>query len=552
MTALSEIVADICARAGIPAEQIDVSDLEGVEVDGYVLTRETAGLPALSPLRVVGAFDIVDQGDKLVFVRRGGAPAATIAEDELGARYDGEEPRPLVTTTKAQDVELPRQIRLRYPSIARDYEIGEQLSPQRLGTDAVNEITVDCPVIMTDDQAARVVEVLFREAWESRYQHEFTLGPDRHAIEPSDVLLLPVDGRLRRVRVQSIDDQGLQVRRVVAVRDSDGSYVSTAVADAPHRPPSTIPQTAGTEVVFLDLPALLEQHNDAGFYAAAFRDGEGSWPGARLYKSADGTAFSSILLFRAEAIVGTVVSAPSSGDTDDWDDDGEYVIELERGQLESLSDAAVLAGGNAAAVGAPGRWHIFQFGDADLDTSGRYVLTHLLLGRRGTEYLVGTVQPGDRFVLLSGPGIYRVPMQAAEIGIERIYRVVTIGTSIDEAADIPFTGHGQALVPFSPTNVNVDVDTAGDVTITWTRRDRLQFSDAYLPMSEATEAYEVDIIDNDTAETVLRTIQTSTPEIVYTVAEQTDDFGVPNDTFRFRIYQMSAIVGRGIPYDSGA
>src|SRR5690606_34292383 len=106
---------------------------------------------------------------------------------------EDDEPAPLITTSKAQDYDLPRQVRFQYSSLARDYERGVQLSPSRFGTVGVNDVTIECPVIMSDDAAAKVAEVLHRDAWISRWTHEITLDQTRHALEPSDVLLLPVD-----------------------------------------------------------------------------------------------------------------------------------------------------------------------------------------------------------------------------------------------------------------------------------------------------------------------------------------------------------------------
>jgi hypothetical protein len=44
----------------------------------------------------------------------------------------------------------------------------------------------------------------------------------------------------------------------------------------------------------------------------------------------------------------------------------------------------------------------------------------------------------------------------------------------------------------------------------------------------------------------LRTISTTSPVAAYTAAEQTADFGAPQASIVVRIYQISAIVGRGI------
>ena len=66
-------------------------------------------------------------------------------------------------------------------------------------------------------------------------------------------------------------------------------------------------------------------------------------------------------------------------------------------------------------------------------------------------------------------------------------------------------------------------------------------------MSEEMEAYEVEILDDST---VLRTLGTATTSVVYTSAQQTADWGSllgPGDSLAIRIYQLSALVGRGTP-----
>ncbi|WP_420837140.1 hypothetical protein, partial [Alexandriicola marinus] len=68
-----------------------------------------------------------------------------------------------------------------------------------------------------------------------------------------------------------------------------------------------------------------------------------------------------------------------------------------------------------------------------------------------------------------------------------------------------------------------------------------------VPLAEETEAYEVEILDGATVERVLNTTTTSA---VYTAADQTADWGAPlatGDSLTVRIYQLSALVGRGAP-----
>ena len=68
-----------------------------------------------------------------------------------------------------------------------------------------------------------------------------------------------------------------------------------------------------------------------------------------------------------------------------------------------------------------------------------------------------------------------------------------------------------------------------------------------MPLAEELEAYEVEILDGAT---VKRVLSTATTSAVYTAAQQTADWGAPlgpGDTLDIRIFQLSALVGRGAP-----
>jgi protein involved in polysaccharide export with SLBB domain len=63
-----------------------------------------------------------------------------------------------------------------------------------------------------------------------------------------------------------------------------------------------------------------------------------------------------------------------------------------------------------------------------------------------------------------------------------------------------------------------------------------------VPIGEELEAYEVEILDGTTVKHVLR--------VNATTAQQTADWGAPlgpGDTLDIRIFQLSALVGRGAP-----
>jgi len=44
---------------------------------------------------------------------------------------------------------------------------------------------------------------------------------------------------------------------------------------------------------------------------------------------------------------------------------------------------------------------------------------------------------------------------------------------------------------------------------------------------------------------VARTLETSTPSIIYTASEQLADFKIIPNTITVKVYQLSAVIGRG-------
>jgi hypothetical protein len=544
---LAEIVSSICERCGLT--QIDVSDLEGLTVVGYKIDRVTDARSAIAVLRQIGFFDAAES-NVLKFVRRGAAPVRTLLEDDLGAHDYGSDTPPAVMTSSTQEVELPRQLFVQYRDPARDYEDGQQASPTRLITDAVNDKYVDIAVAVGATQALRAAEILWADEWAGRWKHTIALDATHSDLEPTDVVLVPVDGRLERLRITSIEDSAGVLRSLTLVRDDDGSYVSAAIAEPPARSPAQLTILAGSSIILLDLPPLRAEDTDAGLYAAAMRTGAGNrWPGVAIYRGLSGGALSALASVTNDAVAGTLASVLSSGITEVFDDSSEVLVTLPRGQFESRSDADLLElGANTLAVGVNGRWEVVQFGVATQIGPTSWKLTHLLRGRRGTEHNMGTSQIGDKAVLVSGLGIVRLPVPVSEVGTDMVYRAATIGATLSSGTDLTYASTGEALRPFSVVHVTASESDAGvgDLLIEWTRRDRLaiEFTDP-LPLSEASESYEVDILSDASPQTVLRTLTSGTSSVLYTAAQRADDFGSPAPTaLLVRIYQLG-VLGRG-------
>lgn len=556
-TSLAEIVRDVCLRCGLTDDQIDVSDL-GEAVDGYAITRVMSGRDAISPLRSFGFFDCVESAGVLKWPTRGKAAVAELTEDDLAAHVsDGGRPS-AVEIVRAQEVELPRRLRVHYIQANNNYEPGEQ-GASRLAAGAEEFQDIELAVSMGDSKAAQVAEILLYTLWVERNVYKFYLSRRNMELEPADAITLPVEGRQERVRLTEIDFSIPGLMACTAVRDDDGQYVSYAIG-APNANSGTggasmlIPGTAALKL--LDIPMLADGDDDPGYYAGVYASGGNAWGGAALYRSADsGAIYDLVATIVDEVTHGTLDAALPTGPTTIIDEGSELLVTLSKDtfELESVGEPSLFAGYNAAAIGADDRWEIIQFRDAEFVSGTTWRLTGLLRGRKGTEWAIGLSQLGDDFVLLDS-ALVRVPLNASGIGAEYLHKVVLDGSALAVATAVAFTPQAVALEPYSVINITGTRDLAGDLTIEWDRRGRIGnelMSGTEIPLSEESESYVIDVLDGNSPSTVLRTLTSSTPSVVYVEADQVADFGSPvPGAVTVIVYQVSATVGRGYPSEA--
>ena len=167
------------------------------------------------------------------------------------------------------------------------------------------------------------------------------------------------------------------------------------------------------------------------------------------------------------------------------------------GQLESVSDLQLLNGRNAAlVVDADGGAELIQFRDVTPLGNDIYRLSTLLRGRRGTEARLAHA-PGAVIVVLDDDGaLFTEPLGL--IGQPLRYRGVGRGEAFDEADTVTQTLRGTDLKPYAPAHV-AGAWTAAGITLSWRRRTRIggdwRDGTGTVPLAEAAEAYEVDILD---------------------------------------------------------
>jgi hypothetical protein len=543
---LAALVRHLCTRAGLPETLIDVTGLWGA-VEGYAIGALESPRASITTLSRHFGFDAVETEGLIRFVMRGRAAVASVEPDDLDAAREGD----VLELTRGQETELPHALKWQVARADEDYEAA-QVEARRITVDTTRIASESFPMAVPPEEAERRCRRALMEAWTGRESAVFRLPPSRLALDPADVVTFAHDGRAVTLRLVSIADA--EARGIEAVRQDREAY--DLPPGAPR--PSALSQAVvfgAPEAVLLDLPQLTEDQPAHRPFAAAHAV---PWPGEiGVFRSPSTDGFELLTTFGTRARMGTLVSDLYGGPTSRFDLGNAIVVDLLTGTLESVTDLTLFGGANALAIeSAPEIWEIVQAGAAELIAPGRYRLTRLLRGQRGTEGAMGNPAPAGVRVVVLDDSLASLPIAEADLGIPWNWRIGPASSPGSDETYVAqaFTPAGAGLRPFSVAHVAQPwrrPRTPGDLTIRWTRRSRALAADSWgglaVPLAEELEAYEVEILDGAT---VKRMLSTATTSAVYNSGDQTADWGgllTPGDTLTIRIFQLSALTGRGAP-----
>jgi GTA TIM-barrel-like domain/Putative phage tail protein len=531
-TPLDGLVSTILADSGVA--DADTSEL-GEGPDGYVVDRPMAPRAMLDPLALCFAFDAVEQDGTLRFRQHGGAPVVEIVEDDLVLPEDSAPAR----LTRAQESDLPREVTIGYTDGGNDYQRAAAAS-RRLVGGSTRSAHADLAMVTDDTEAERRAEIWLQDLWAGREAAEFALPPSTLALSAGDVIGLTVNGRRRLVELQEVTDTE---SRAIKARSIDPDVFDLPLSPPSLRAPSLPPALGPVHALVLDLPTLDDRTPPVLSRLAVFAD---PWPSAvAVWDSGDGLSYARAGLALAPTLMGETLDDLPAGPTARWHN-ASFRVQLYGGGLASVSDDALFAGANAAAVQrTDGAWEVMQFANAELVGEGTYLLSRLLRGQAGSEWAMGApLIAGAPFVLLDANVVTIASgLDALERSLQ--LRVVAAGRDIGDptALALSATPQATALMPLTPVHVKAKRDASG-VTFSWIRRTRID-GDTWVgevPLGEASEQYVVDILSGAD---VVRTLSVATPTALYAAADELADFGAAQTSLSARMAQVSATVGRG-------
>lgn len=461
---LSDIVLDLCSRAGIPAENLDVNDLYGEFIVGYPVVSDDDVASQLEPLSQAFFFDPTEYDKKLRFLRRGREPVGRFTYRDLVDRDPG-----AFKQTVVQEDKLPKQVEVSHLDPDGGFGRNTQRATRKSNmVKAKGNEEIDLPFAATADQAATIALKRIKMQWHEPVTYEFWLPISFTEWTPADsVEYVDEDNNIYPLRLETRnEDTG--VLKFTAKKDGRGAVYGTSVTGLALPPPiSTTPGLVGeTRLEILNIPVLRDQDDELGVYVGV-AGSSSAWYGADVLISTDGgvnyyDAFST----EQPATLGDTETELAAEVSAEYGDNQTLVVKVNYG-LESVDYESLLNNYNRCVVGD----EVLQFQTAVHLGDNRYLLSGLVRGRYNTETPAWPV--GTRFVLLDSTIMF-LQAQQWMLGTELYLKPVSYGLTEDESTPTAYDFDvAMSQREWPPHFIRAVRDTSDAVTVSWVPRPRL-------------------------------------------------------------------------------
>lgn len=470
----------------------DVDAAYSRTLDGYVADGASVAA-ALAPLNDIAALDWTDRGTAL-HVGRSDFPNTVVAEEDLGAAIDLNGGPRLHQKRGAAD-SLPSRLELAFADPSRDYQLGLQSIDLHANG---QEQHIDLPAALDADHAAQWARERLFAARRETMVVEVRL-PWRY-LSGWSAASLSLQGQPWRVR--SVAMEGMSV--VVTLSPRTALPSATVPVDG-GRIVAEADRAAGrTTLRLADLPSVQDAAATAPLVVAAAAGTTPGWRSALLMQRAGPTApWEDLGRTAAPATMGMVRNPLGTASPHLMDMRNTLTVELlhDGMSLLNVSDDALWTGANLALVGG----EVLQFGMAERFAPGRWILSRLLRGRRGTEARIADHAAQEPFLLLDPETLtaLSVPTGASDVD------VLAKGVGDPDGVTASLSAVGAALRPLSPVHLRAVPLSDGTIDVQWTRRSRegWRWLDGIeVPVAEEAELYRIEIAALPLAESIGATL----------------------------------------------
>lgn len=481
----------------IPSLSFEVIADLGAVAAGKIIAELSCGTvaagEATQPVTGYSAYGDTVRGACAPLIEASGAwPVAVGNHFMLASGADDTGPVPLVDpgaggagTERSIDSpdRVPRRIVISHYDPARDYQAGVQSASDPAGHD--RERRIELPAALSAEAAKGIAEAELVRADLTRTRRVVRPGWSALGIAPGQrVTIMGETGQWRVVETRAEAEGIALVLSPVTPHSNPVTAASGRMNPSPDRVHGV------TLIHAFECPHLGDGRLNGVRLSIAACGTSPGWRRAALSLSGDaGARWAAIGVTAAPATIGTVVAPAGRASALIADRASQLVIELAHTDLtlEEADINALDAGANLALVGD----ELMQFARAEPIGGGRWMLTGLWRGRRGTEASIGAGRVGDRFVLVENDTL--AVHDGLAVGGSQWVMATGVGDVNPIEQRVAMTG--QSVTPPAPVALRAE-RTGGGRMLRWTRRSRVgwRWSDGTdAPLGEESERYQLRI-----------------------------------------------------------
>lgn len=522
------IQAILVERCNFAPTAVDVSAITPRPFYGAYLRGPVPAITAIQPILIAGQLMAQDRDGVLTFTEFAQADRVAVengaALSHFGTRLDGETAADDKWTITDQAVEdLPTKVGVRHQDPDNQYADGYQFFGLRNpeGVEHTNEQELDLSqMVLPRQEAANLAATVLRRSWVNRRQYRFTLPACYLHLLESDLLEWTDDaGRTHLGRIIQRDvGSDFRVAVTCIAEDLELALGGSPVQSAAGTPPLQVGSTPSLDVVIVDAPATQEGQNRKPGLKIAVGSQGGTWAGAAIYESQDGTTYDFIDIVGQPALVGTLDTTLAPADCVEAPNQSALVPVAQSvdvtfppyasTQLQSRTLAEVVGGSNWCALVRPdGSVELAAFVSVQALGNNQYRLSTWGRGIRGTwttpavggngRPTCSAVPAGSRLVVL-GPQVYYREFPGETSPTALAYKIVPAGLGLDDVEPVTFVNERRNARP-QPVRIltkTIDPTTfSARITIA-AQGSRTIFplgTPPPHPMDEPVEAYRVSI-----------------------------------------------------------
>lgn len=553
---LDEVVSAICLRnRRLTAGDLDVTALAGIPVLGITALGPTTALELLAQLSMVYDFDVQDRNGKLVFYLTSVPDEIIIPARFVNAVEYGTQPSTRMRRKKSPRGRLAKNVNVEFNDPARDWQPNSTTwlwKPEVVNTTQQTKLNMT----LTGEEGAKVAQKLGMRIALEIEEATVTLPPNCVEVCEGDNLIiqeLDTDDDPQRYRVKIVDrgDNGL-IEAVCSPEDLE-SYEQEAESENPspvNPPTGSVTVPGSLDRLIVDLPPLTDSDaRRVGIYiGAGTADPTKNFNTGTAFRSLDeGSTFIAWQAITQGSVTGVVSGTLSANGSAYYvDTTNTLTVVLHHGTY-TFSNAdiySVVEGANWLLVGR----EIIGFTTATLIGTRTWRLSGLVRGLAGTDDQITTHVASEAFLVIDLDALKFKEIGNSEIGQVFTARIVPAGGLVSDYPNISVTASGRSAQPLDPYGIRGTRNAALDITLSWFPRSRGSynvFGSSTPPLLDTIEKYKVEILNIPETQ-VKRTITvTGSPSVVYTAAQQVQDFLATVSSLHVRIHQVGEFISVG-------